>query len=84
MRVMKMNKETRKVTQFGNSLGVGIPRKIIDSLNIRRGDEIEFEVKDDMIILKRNSKLEDQVDIEMVKMLQETFQDHNELFKRLK
>ena len=81
---MTMSKETRKVTQFGNSLGVGIPRKIVDSLNIRRGDEIEFEVKNDQIVLKRNSKLEDQVDVEMLKMLQETFQDHNELFERLK
>ena len=84
MSEMTMSKETRKVTQFGNSLGVGIPRKIVDSLNIRRGDEIEFEVKNDQIVLKRNSKLEDQVDVEMLKMLQETFQDHNELFERLK
>lgn len=84
MSVMTMNKETRKVTQFGNSLGVGIPKKILDALHISRGDEIEFEVKNDLIVLKRKEKLEDQVDLEMLKMLQETFEDHNELFERLK
>lgn len=84
MGVMIMNKETRKVTQFGNSLGVGIPKKILDTLQINRGDEIEFEVKNDLIILKRKEKPEDQVDMEMLKMLQETFEDHNELFERLK
>lgn len=79
-----MKKETRKVSVFGNSLGVSIPKKVIDELEIKRGDEIVFEVEEDYMILKRKKKLEDELDVEMLQMLQETFDEHNELFKRLK
>ncbi|WP_028783973.1 AbrB/MazE/SpoVT family DNA-binding domain-containing protein [Thalassobacillus devorans] len=77
-------KETRKVVQTGNSLGVGLPKAIIDSLNIARGDEIEFEVKDDQIILNKKRKWEDEVDIELVKMLAETLDEHDQVFKKLR
>ncbi|MFG6119319.1 AbrB/MazE/SpoVT family DNA-binding domain-containing protein [Thalassobacillus sp. B23F22_16] len=77
-------KETRKVVQTGNSLGVGLPKAIIDSLNIARGDEIEFEVKDDQIILNKKRKWEDEVDTELVKMLAETLDEHDQVFKNLR
>ncbi|MEW9675029.1 AbrB/MazE/SpoVT family DNA-binding domain-containing protein [Lentibacillus sp. L22] len=79
-----MDKETRKVVPFGNSVGVGIPKKILETLNIHRGDEMEFEIRNDEIVMRKKEKLEDQVDPEMLKMLQETFRDHNELLERLK
>ncbi len=79
-----MKKETRKVSAFGNSLGVSIPKKVIDELNIKRGDEIVFEVEEDYMILKRKTRIEDELDVEMLRMLQETFDEHNELFERLK
>lgn len=84
--IMAQNdKEIRKVNQTGNSLSVGLPKKIADHLNIKRGDEIEFDVKDGKIVLDKKSKLEDQLeDPEMVKMLSETFQEHSTVFERLK
>ncbi|MCP3029620.1 AbrB/MazE/SpoVT family DNA-binding domain-containing protein [Halobacillus sp. A5] len=77
-------KETRKVVQTGNSLGVGLPKSIIDSLKIKRGDEIEFDVKDNQIILNKKRKWEEEVDTEMLEMLSETFEEHDEVFKNLK
>ncbi|QGH36149.1 AbrB/MazE/SpoVT family DNA-binding domain-containing protein [Gracilibacillus salitolerans] len=77
-------KEVRKVVQTGNSLSVGLPKKIIDSLNIKRGDEIEFDVKDNQIVLKKKRNWEQEVDAEMLEMLAETFEEHNEVFERLK
>ncbi len=77
-------KEVRKVVQTGNSLSVGLPKKIIDSLNIKRGDEIEFDVKDNQIVLKKKRNWEQEVDTEMLEMLAETFEEHNEVFERLK
>lgn len=78
------NKETRKVSQTGNSLSVGLPKSIIDSLKIKRGDEIEFNVKDNQIILNKKDKWEDRVDTEMLEMLAETFNEHNNVFENLK
>ncbi|EGL81741.1 SpoVT/AbrB domain-containing protein [Caldalkalibacillus thermarum TA2.A1] len=77
-------KEIRKVTQMGNSLGVGLPKAITDAFNIKRGDELEFEVKDGQIMITKKVKWEDQVDAEMLEMLAETFEEHHEVLKRLK
>lgn len=82
---MKTPKEIRKVGQTGNSLSIGLPKKIADQLNIQRGDELEFNVKDGKIILDKKNKLEDQLDdVEMVNMLSETFEEHANVFERLK
>jgi len=51
--MMKTPKEIRKVGQTGNSLSIGLPKKIADQLNIQRGDELEFNVKDGKIILDK-------------------------------
>lgn len=82
---MKVKKEIRKVGHTGNSLSVGLPKSIADDLNIKRGDEMEFEVKEGKIILNKKTRLEDQLDdAEMVQMLSETFQEHSSVFERLK
>ncbi len=84
MSVVTMEKETRKVSRLGNSLGVGIPKSMVDALNIRRGDELEFELKENALVIKRKKKLEDQLEPEFLRMIQETMKEHDELFKRLK
>lgn len=77
-------KEIRKVSQTGNSLSVGLPKSIIDTLEIKRGDEMEFDVKDGQIVLNKKSKWEDKVDTELLEMLAETFEEHNDVFENLK
>ncbi|WP_077329149.1 AbrB/MazE/SpoVT family DNA-binding domain-containing protein [Virgibacillus siamensis] len=77
-------KEFRKVTQTGNSLSVGLPKSIVDSLGIKRGDELGFDIKDNQIIVTKHEKWEDRVDTELVEMLAETLDEHDEVFKKLK
>ncbi|GGE54648.1 hypothetical protein GCM10011391_36970 [Pullulanibacillus camelliae] len=46
-------KEPRKVTRTGNSLSVGLPKKIVDILNVKRSDVIECDVEEDRMILNK-------------------------------
>lgn len=44
------------IIKIGNSYGTLISKKILDSLNIKLGDEIDFEVKDNGILIKKHDK----------------------------
>lgn len=48
----------RKITKFGNSLGVTFPVDILTELNLNQGDEIRMEVEGEKIIIKRNNKIQ--------------------------
>lgn len=47
---MKKNTEIRKIDSIGR---VYIPKKILDKLNIKYKDSLEFYIKEDTIILKK-------------------------------
>lgn len=40
-----------KITQWGNALGIRIPREIARNLNITSGDSMEISVKDGELIM---------------------------------
>jgi antitoxin MazE len=85
MSVVKMKNETRKVNKMGNSLGVGIPKSIIEALDLKKGDEIQFKISDnDRIVMEKKIRLEDKIDQELLEMVAETFREHDEVFKNLK
>ena len=42
------------VIKIGNSYGTLISKKILDSLDIKLGDEIDLEVKDEGIFIKKH------------------------------
>ena len=44
------------IIKIGNSYGILILKKILDSLNIKLGDEIDFEIKDNGILIKKHDK----------------------------
>ena len=44
-----------KLTKWGNSYGVRLPKKIIDDLNISENESLSLEVKNEQIILKKNN-----------------------------
>ena len=44
------------IIKIGNSYGTLISKKILDSLNIKLGDEIDFEIKDNVILIKKHDK----------------------------
>ncbi|MCE7791702.1 AbrB/MazE/SpoVT family DNA-binding domain-containing protein [Salipaludibacillus sp. CUR1] len=86
MSVMNVrNNEVRKVNRMGNSLGIGIPKSIIDTLELKKGDELQFNLdENNRIVLEKKSKLEDRVDPELLEMLAETFEEHDKVFRHLR
>lgn len=82
--IVMNEKEIRKVNQTGNSLSVGLPKKIVDTLDIKKGDEMVFEVKEGEVLLKKQTYWEDKVDTELLDMLTETFEEHHHVFENLK
>lgn len=41
-----------KIAQWGNSLGIRIPITITKTLNLKAGDQVDFELKENGIFLK--------------------------------
>ena len=44
------------IIKIGNSYGTLISKKILDSLDIKLGDEIDLEIKDEGIFIKKHEK----------------------------
>lgn len=45
-----------QVQKWGNSLGVRIPKAIAMKVGLEEGSEIEFEIEEDKIIIKRKQQ----------------------------
>lgn len=45
------------IIKIGNSYGSLIPKKILDTLSIKLGDEINFEIKDNTILIKKHERV---------------------------
>ncbi|BCJ87770.1 AbrB/MazE/SpoVT family DNA-binding domain-containing protein [Effusibacillus dendaii] len=43
------------VTKWGNSLGIRIPASMAEQAHIENGTPIEIQIKDDMIIIRRQT-----------------------------
>ena len=43
--------------KIGNSYGTLISKKILDSLNIKLGDEIDFEIKENILLIKKHENV---------------------------
>jgi antitoxin MazE len=48
--------ELFQVQKWGNSLGVRIPKAIAMKVGLEEGSEIDFDVEDDKIIIKRKAQ----------------------------
>ena len=44
------------IIKISNSYGVLIPENILDRLNIKLGDEIDFEIKENVLLIKKHEK----------------------------
>ena len=52
--------ELFQVQKWGNSLGVRIPKAIAIKVGLQEGSEIDFDIKDDQIIIRcKQQKLKD-------------------------
>ena len=47
------------VSKWGNSLGIRIPTSVVDTLSIKNGDNISYDVKGDTLILKKEQSTKD-------------------------
>lgn len=50
---------TVTVAKWGNSQVIRIPRAVIESLNIREGDRLSYEIKNDTVIFKKKQSTRD-------------------------
>lgn len=73
--------DTRKVRKSGNSYIVTIPPAILDKLNIKLGDELEFIEGDSGISL--NKKKRSSIDDEFLSMVEDVYSEHKETFELL-
>jgi antitoxin component of MazEF toxin-antitoxin module len=49
-----MRPDIGKVIQLDGSLGIEVPEQIASALDIKQGDEMVFEIKNDVIFCERN------------------------------
>ena len=47
------------VSKWGNSLGIRIPTSVVETLALKNGDSISYEVKDNSLILKKDISTKD-------------------------
>lgn len=73
-----------KANQMGDSLSADLPKKIVDTLNIKKEADRLLEWKDAETLLNKKIHWDDYVDIELLEMLIDTFEEHLEVFEHLK
>ncbi|MEF3312717.1 AbrB/MazE/SpoVT family DNA-binding domain-containing protein [Paenibacillus sp. GYB004] len=78
---------TRKIGRMGNSLGVSLPKRLADKLNVAQGDEIEFRENDrGEVVLKkaRQVKLPDNVRPEVLEAFYDVFEEDEGILQDLR
>ncbi|MGN7388783.1 AbrB/MazE/SpoVT family DNA-binding domain-containing protein [Sporosarcina sp. SAFN-015] len=75
----------RKVTKIGNSIGITLPSEVLTQAGLSQGDDVQIEVKDGKIILKKKEHLQlpDGVDAEFMEILNDVIKEHDKAFKGL-
>lgn len=78
---------SRKIGRMGNSLGVSLPKRLAETLNVVQGDEIEFSENDrGEIVLKkvRQMKLPENVRIEVLEAFYDVFEEDEGILNDLR
>lgn len=80
-----MERIERKVTKIGNSIGITLPPEILRQIGLAQGDDVQIEVKEGKIILRKKEKLHlpEGVDAEFMELLNKVIKEHDEAFKGL-
>lgn len=75
----------RKVTKIGNSLGITLPTDLLKQVGLYKGDDVQVEVKDGRIILRKKVQLQlpEGVDAEFMDILNDVIKEHDKAFKGL-
>ncbi|MDQ0220381.1 AbrB/MazE/SpoVT family DNA-binding domain-containing protein [Peribacillus cavernae] len=80
-----MEQIERKVTKIGNSIGITLPPELLKQVGLAQGDDVQVEVKDGKIILRKKEQLQlpDGVDAEFMDILNDIIKEHDKAFKGL-
>ncbi|UII55907.1 AbrB/MazE/SpoVT family DNA-binding domain-containing protein [Cytobacillus spongiae] len=80
-----MESTERKITKIGNSYGVTLPAWLLERVGLSQGDDVQLDVKDGQIILKKKEKinLPDGIDAEFMNILNDVIKEHDKAFKGL-
>lgn len=75
----------RKVLKIGNSLGVTFPMEFLQKLDIHQGDEIQMELENNQIVIKKSNKvnLPNGISQDFFDVLNETLEAYDETIKGL-
>lgn len=93
MLYMAMNKnqdeqrfQTRKITQIGNSCGMTLSSEMLNHLKIKKGDEIQVEMEEGKLILKKiqHTKYPEGISDDFFDVLNETIEKYDVTIKELK
>ena len=71
------------VINIGNSAGVIIPRKILNSAGIKLGDKVMVEEKGKKISIAPTKKVAGEVDAKFMKMADEFIEEHKDVLQAL-
>lgn len=80
-----MDQFERKVTKIGNSFGITLPIELLKQVGLAQGDDVQVEVNDGKIILRKKEKiaLPEGVDAEFMNILNDVINEHDKAFKGL-
>lgn len=75
----------RKVTKIGNSIGITLPPEVLKQVGLTQGDDVQVEVKDGKIILRKKEQVQlpAGVDAEFMDILNDVIKEHDKAFKGL-
>lgn len=77
---------SRKIGRMGNSLGVSLPKRLAEKLNVVQGDEIEFIENDqgEIVIKKVRTKLPENVRMEVLEAFFDVFEEDEGILNDLR
>ncbi|MFE7061616.1 AbrB/MazE/SpoVT family DNA-binding domain-containing protein [Sutcliffiella sp. NPDC057660] len=80
-----MEQFERKVTKIGNRLGITIPIELLKQVGLSQGDDVQVEVKDGKVIIRKKEQLAlpEGVDAEFMDILNDVLKEHDKAFKGL-
>ncbi|GAA0289081.1 putative addiction module antidote [Gracilibacillus halotolerans] len=80
-----MEQFERKVMRVGNSFGITLPIEILKQVGLAHGDDVQVEVKDGNIVLRKKEHitLPEGVDAEFMDILNDVIKEHDKAFKGL-
>lgn len=80
-----MEQFERKVTKIGNSFGITLPMELLKQVGLSQGDDVQVEVKDGKIVLRKKEHLSlpEGVEAEFMDILNDVIKEHDKAFKGL-